>query len=244
MGGNQHAATRARMVGYIRVSTEEQNLGPDAQRASLERWAMNRGLEIAGMFEDRGVSGATALDRRPGLLAAIESVRASGAKFLVAAKRDRFARDVILAAQLERLTARHGAQLISADGVGEGESPEAELMRRMVDAFASYERALIRCRTRAALAAKGAKGLRTNSTAPYGWRFEGDRLEPDATEQRLLARLLVLAESGRSMRQLAKALTAEGFVPRGRRWHPNSIRRILRASRGNGDLDPPGGSRR
>jgi DNA invertase Pin-like site-specific DNA recombinase len=138
MGGNQHAATRARMVGYIRVSTEEQNLGPDAQRASLERWAMNRGLEIAGMFEDRGVSGATALDRRPGLLAAIESVRASGAKFLVAAKRDRFARDVILAAQLERLTARHGAQLISADGVGEGESPEAELMRRMVDAFASY----------------------------------------------------------------------------------------------------------
>ena len=65
MGGSQHVATCARMVGYIHVSTEEQHLGPDAQRASLERWAVSRNLEIAGMFEDRGVSGATALDRRP-----------------------------------------------------------------------------------------------------------------------------------------------------------------------------------
>jgi len=75
----------ARAVGYIRVSIKDQTLGPDAQRAALERWASARSVELVGVFEDRGVSGATALDRRPGLPSssrspalAFDSVRRAG----------------------------------------------------------------------------------------------------------------------------------------------------------------------
>lgn len=38
----------------------------------------------------------------------------------------------------------------TADGAGNGEGPEAALMRTLLDTFAAYERALIRARTRAA----------------------------------------------------------------------------------------------
>lgn len=145
-------------VGYVRVSTEEQVLGPDAQRAALEQWAVARRVELVAVFEDRGVSGATPLDRRPGLLAALECMAQSRAGWLVAAKRDRFARDVIIAAQLERLVGRDGGQLVSADGAGDGDTPEATLMRRIIDCMSEYERCLIRGRTKAALATKRAKG--------------------------------------------------------------------------------------
>lgn len=230
MGGRKCVRPRSNTsaVGYIRVSTEEQTLGPEAQRVALERWAEARGLQLVAVHEDRGVSGAAPLDRRPGLLAALESLEIHDAAFLVAAKRDRLARDVVIAAQLERLVERQGAQLVSADGAGEGDSPEAALMRRLIDAIASYERDLIRGRTRAALAIKRAKGLKFGSTAPLGFRFDGDRLELEPDEQRAISRIRELCGAGRSFRKIAAVLTVEGFRPRGRRWHPNSIRRVVR----------------
>ncbi len=217
-------------VGYVRVSTEEQVLGPDAQRAALEQWAVARHVELVAVFEDRGVSGATPLDRRPGLLAALECMAQTRAGWLVAAKRDRFARDVIISAQLERLVSRDGSRLVSADGAGEGDSPEATLLRRILDSMAEYERCLIRGRTKAALATKRAKGLKFGSTAPFGWLFNGELIERDDDEQRAVARIQQLAAEGKSFRRIATALMIEGYPPRGRRWHPNSIRRILRAN--------------
>lgn len=217
-------------VGYIRVSTEEQLLGPEAQRVALRRWAEARGLQLIAVHEDRGVSGAAPLDRRPGLLAALDSLEVHEAAYLVAAKRDRFARDVIIAVQLERLVERRGVQLVTADGAGDGDTPEAVLLRRICDAVAEHERAIIRARTRAALAIKRARGEKFGSTAPYGWRIVGDRLDRDPAEQVTVRRALELGAAGLSLRQIARILTAEGHTPRGRRWHPNSVRRILHAA--------------
>lgn len=240
MGGRNCVRRRSNTsaVGYIRVSTEEQTLGPEAQRVALVRWAEVRGLQLVAVHEDRGVSGAAPLDRQPGLLAALTSLETHAASYLVAAKRDRLARDVMIAVQLERLVERQGAQLVSADGAGEGDSPEAALMRRLVDAMSCYERDLIRGRTRAALAIKRARGLKVGSTAPYGCRFDGDRVEVDPDEQRAIARMRELSAAGRSLRQVAAVLTAEGFRPRGLRWHPNSILRILRRAESRDSSEP------
>src|SRR5262249_29181206 len=51
-----------------------------------------------------------------------------------------------------------GAKVITADGVAVEDTPEGQLLRGMLDLFAQYERALIRARTRAALAVKRSKG--------------------------------------------------------------------------------------
>ena len=139
MGGSRRRGhevrSHARAVGYIRVSTEDQTLGLDAQRAALERWASARSVELVGVFEDHGVSGATALDRRPGLLAALDCMAEHRAGLLVAAKRDRFARDVILAAQLEHLVERVGRVTVTG-AVGRHEfRSEATMLRRILDVF-------------------------------------------------------------------------------------------------------------
>ena len=77
------------------------------------------------MFADHGVGGAEGLDKRIGLGAALAALRQKRAGVLLVAKRDRLARDPILAAMLERQVEREGSVVRAADGAGNGEGPEA-----------------------------------------------------------------------------------------------------------------------
>ncbi len=223
-------ADPTKAVAYLRASTERQDLSPDAQRAAISRWAEAHGVVVVATHADLGVSGGAPLEDRPALLAALEAVRVNHAGVLVVAKRDRLARDVLTAALVERLCEREGARVLTADGTGNGDGPEAALMRTLLDAFAAYERALIRSRTRAALAVKKARGERVGGV-PYGWRVgEGKRLVPDGPEADAVALARRLRREGNSLREIGAALDAAGHVPRtARRWHVAVIARIVAA---------------
>ena len=175
--GRQKAGNASLAVAVLRTSTEDQNLGPEAQRASIERWAASNGVSVVTWHEDR-LSGATPAEQRPGLMAALAALRAHGAGLLVAAKRDRIARDVVVAATVEQLARDAGARVVTADGVTVEDTPEGRLMRTLMDAFAEYERALIRARTKAALAVKRTRQERVSGRAPVGFRFEENRWFP------------------------------------------------------------------
>lgn len=216
-----------RAVAYLRVSTEEQQLGPEAQRAAIARWAAGAGVEVVEVFEDR-MSGSLGASERPGLLQALGALRRHSAGVLVVARRDRLARDVLLVAQVEQLVAKAGARILSADGVGAGDGPEAALMRRMIDGFAEYERALIRLRTRQALDVRRRRGERYSGHAPIGQQLDAGRLAPLGHELAALARALLLRETGASQEMIARRLTAEGHPSRGGRWHRTTVARMLR----------------
>jgi site-specific DNA recombinase len=213
-------------VAYLRVSTEDQNLGPEAQRAAIQRWAAAQHVTVLEVHEDR-LSGATAVEDRPGLLAALDALKRHGAGVLVAAKRDRLAREVVVAATIERLALDAGARVVTADGVAAEDTPEGQLMRGLLDLFAAYERAVIRARTKAALAAKRARGERVSRRAPLGFRFESGRLVSDAGECAILARVATLRENGLSFKRVVDILNAEGLRCRGGRWHVTTLARAL-----------------
>jgi site-specific DNA recombinase len=209
-------------VAYLRVSTEDQALGPEAQRAAIERWAQAQGVTVASWHVDQGVSGATPVEDRPALLDALAAVQ-QGAGILVAAKRDRIARDVVIAATVETMSREAGARVVTADGVSAEDTPEGMLMRTLMDAFAQYERALIRARTKAALAVKKARGERVGSV-PFGFRAEGTVLVQDPQAQREISVVRGLRANGNSFRAIVAAMT----VATGRTWHLAQVQRILR----------------
>ena len=212
-------------VAYIRVSTEDQHLGPDAQRAALAAWAERAGVVIVATFEDRGVSGGAAIDRRPGLLAAVAALAEHGAGILAVAKRDRLARDSMIAAMAERLAERAGARIVSAAGEGEGDDPASKLMRTMIDAFAEYERALIKARTRAALAVKKARGER------LGVAGGRNKLGADAAEREILAAVAELRAAGMPIRAIAAELARLGHRTRkGGCIAPTQVARLCKAA--------------
>jgi DNA invertase Pin-like site-specific DNA recombinase len=205
-------------VAYLRVSTDEQNLGPEAQLAAIRAYCAARGLELVAVHEDR-VSGAAPLDERMGLMSALQDVEQGRAVVVVAAKRDRIARDTMLAALVEREVERLGGTLVTADGAGEGAGPESVLMRRILDAFAEYERAMIRARTRAALQVKKAQGIKLGRPA-YG-RTDDERA--------LVARVAQLREQGLTLAAVVEQLTVEGH--RARNGAPLSLSTVHRITR-------------
>jgi DNA invertase Pin-like site-specific DNA recombinase len=212
------------VVGYVRVSTDDQTLSVEAQRARLTAWCVERHLSMVAVYEDIGVSGGAPLDKRPGLMAAIETL--SPGMALVAVKRDRLARDTMNAAMIERLAERVGAKVLTCDGCGEGDSPEAMLMRSMIDAFAQYERLLIKARTKAALAVKRAKGEKLGGRVPYGLQLasDGTTLEPHAAEQAVIALARTLHQAGLSTRAIATRLAEQGMLSRaGTVFAPSAI---------------------
>lgn len=215
-------------IGYVRVSTEEQSLGPEAQRAAIERWAGSRGVRLAAVFEDHGISGGAPAEKRPGLLAALAALREHGAGLLVAAKRDRIARDTVIAAMVEQAAGRAGAALTTADGSSDGAGPEGALMRGIVDVFAAYERGVIKSRTRAALAVKRSRSERTGQVA-YGYTLAADgvHVEENPAEQAIIAEVRALRAAGLTLRAVVAECERRGLLSRaGRPFALTQIARI------------------
>ena len=218
-----------RAIGLLRVSTADQGesgLGLAAQRAAVEAAANRLGLELVSVHEEVA-SGAAPLEKRTGLMAALGEL--GRGDVLLTAKRDRVARDPIILAMVERLAQRAGARLISAAGEGTGDDdPTSVLMRRIVDAFAEYERLVIGARTKAALRAKRAQGLVTG-TAPYGFRADAEgRLQRAPREQKVIAAVLKAKADGLSERRIMALLHAKGFRSRkGGKLYRGQIRSIL-----------------
>jgi DNA invertase Pin-like site-specific DNA recombinase len=202
-------------VGYLRVSTDDQRLGPEAQRDAIQAWADREGIYVVAWHADQGVSGGSDLVDRPALVAALAELRTSRAGVLAVAKRDRLARDVYVASTIERAVAQCGARVASADGTANGDNPADQFMRSILDAAAAYERGLIRARTKAALAVKRARGERVGAV-PYGCRLaeDGKAFTPDTSEQAAIAAARALRVDGWSYRRIRLELAARGMCGR------------------------------
>lgn len=218
-------------VAYVRVSTEEQQLGPKAQEDAIRAWAEKRGVSVVAWHVDQGVSGGAELGERPGLMAALDALRDERAGLLVVAKRDRLARDVLKAGAIEAAAVARGACVVSADGAADGSDPMAVAMRQLLDVFSQLERGMIRERTRAALQAKRNRGELTGKPR-LGTRLasDGRTLEPHATECRAIERAQELRGAGLSLRSISAQLAAESFLSRAAKpYCPRSVALMLRA---------------
>src|SRR5262245_37686887 len=108
-----------KVIGYIRVSTEEQaNQGQslDAQRAKIEAYAKLYDLDLVVMIEDVGQSAKTM--NRAGLQKALAMLRRREAEGVIIAKLDRLTRSVADWQLLidEFFGERSGRQLFSVSG--------------------------------------------------------------------------------------------------------------------------------
>jgi DNA invertase Pin-like site-specific DNA recombinase len=217
-----------KFVFYLRVSTDQQNLGIEVQRDICLKYISNQKEKNYIEFVDDGFSGSLELDKRPGLLASISILEKDD--ILLVAKRDRLGRDPIVNAMIERAVTRKKAKLISASGdVREDNDPSSILMRRMIDAFAEYERLIIGARTKAALQIKKKKNERVGHI-PFGYKLSEDliHLESNEFEKETLEKLIELRKKKLSYRKIAEIMNNQNVYNRKNlQWNHVSIHRIL-----------------
>jgi DNA invertase Pin-like site-specific DNA recombinase len=197
------------IVAYIRVSTSQQGrsgLGMEAQRDALVRFAKETGIEIEAEFvEVETGKGSDALDRRPQLAAALAKARALKCSLAVA-KLDRLSRDVHF---ISGLMAHRVPFVVSELG-----SDVDPFLLHLYAALAEKERALISGRTKSALAAAKAKGIKLgnpNIEAARDNAVATIKAKADRAAGNVLPIIAEIQKSGAStLRAVADALNARG----------------------------------
>ena len=215
-------------IAYLRVSTDQQADSGAGLDAQFDACLKSAGA-LAGVYRDEGVSGSTGLEKRPALLEAIGALKKGDV--LMVAKRDRLGRDPLVVAMIESAVQRKGARIQSAAGEGtDSDSPADVLMRRMIDAFAEYERLIIGARTKAALQSKKTRGERVGHI-PFGFRLAADgvHLIEDPAEQETIRKVEELRAGGMSLRQIAAHLNENGITKReGTPWNHVNLHGICK----------------
>lgn len=220
-----------RIIGYIRVSTEyqaESKHGLDAQLFAIQKYAQHTNIPLMEIFRDEALSGSLSLEKRPGMLSAINTL--TRGDLLVVAKRDRLGRDALVMAMIEAAVKRKGAKIISLAGEGtENDDPTGMLMRRMIDAFSEYERLIIGIRVSAALQAKKTKNERVGHI-PYGYQLnqDGVHLEVNYLEKSRLDAMINMRNKGASIRQIANAMNIlTEYNRENKPWNHMSVMRVV-----------------
>lgn len=227
-----HASRRA--IAYRRVSTGDQvtsGLGLEAQTRAIDEHAKRHGLLVVERFSDEGVSGGRPLTDRPQLLAAIQAL--GDGDTLLVARLDRLSRgEALEQAVIDELVERRGARIISCSGEGTaGDSPTDTFVRHLLRLVARFGRDLIRARTKAALAAKKARGERVGAL-PYGQTDD---------ERRVLNLIRTQRAGGASLKEAADALNAHGLTTRrGTPWRPQYVASLLKTASGAARPVPSG----
>ncbi len=205
-----------RVIGYLRVSTEEQalsGLGLADQRAVVAFEADRRGWLDVEFVTDDGYSAKNL--SRPGIADALEQLRRGEASVLVVSKLDRLSRSLLDFATLMDQAKREGWELVVLDLAIDTTVPSGQLMANVMAAFAEYERQLIGARTSAAL----------QQLKAHGARLGRPRQMSDAVTNRIVNS----RSSGTTLAAIASELNSEG-VPTargGKAWYPSTVKAVL-----------------
>jgi DNA invertase Pin-like site-specific DNA recombinase len=179
----------------------------DAQQQALARFAEAEGYNLIQTFEEVETGkGANALERRPQLAAALRVAKKRKAPIIVA-KVDRLSRDVHFISGLMT----HRTPFIVAE-LGADCDP---FMLHINAALAEKERALISQRTKAALAAKKAQGVKLGGLNAKGIANRNEAMERAEQLRPVLADL-----AGLSQGKMASELNSRGIpAPAGGTWY-------------------------
>jgi DNA invertase Pin-like site-specific DNA recombinase len=213
---------RGTFVSYLRVSTKRQGesgLGLEAQRAAVDAWLNGGNWQLVA--EHVEIESGKRDDNRPALAAAIAACRAFNAK-LVIAKLDRLSRDAHFLLGLEKA----GIEFVATD------MPHANRLTVGIMALvAEQEREAISQRTKAALAAAKARGVRLGN--PKGTKVKNYAVGCARGVETITANAQTFAErlrpvlvelAGLSANAAAQELERRGYATaRGGKWTAGAV---------------------
>lgn len=210
-------------ISYTRVSTAKQGIGLDAQETIISNYVQQHGGQIVARFEEKE-SGKETINR-PELQNAINLAHSTGA-VLVVAKLDRLSRNIVDVFTLKRDT-KLRFEVCDIDA--------SDTMTLGIFAtLAQKEREMISRRTKEALAAKKAQGVKLGSPIAAETMRKVNHLGAEARKQKAnenehnrRAYAAIQFMSG-TLAEKAAHLNENGFVTRnGKEFKPMQVKRLI-----------------
>lgn len=225
---------------YARYSSDLQDKRSiDGQLADCRARCEREGWTVIGEYHDAAISGAKGIgpNARPGFNALLDAVRAGKVDQIVADSTSRIARNERDSLEVRDLLGDHDVRLFTlADGVVEGLTAsikaaiDAQQRRDIAHNIRRGQRTSV---DQGRAPAGKAYGYRlANRIAENGELIRGLR-EIDEDQAEIVRRIFREIAAGRSSRQVAEGLNADGFKgPRGGPWSGNTITGDLKRANG------------
>lgn len=207
-----------RVIGYVRVSTDEQGvsgLGLAAQREAIIAECARRGWILVDIVEDIASGKSMHRDGMTRVLAMLDAHEVDG---LIAAKVDRVSRSVLDFASLLDRAKRARWTLTLLDLAVDTSTASGELMANITAVLAQHERRMISERTKAALAVKKADGVTLG--------------RPQTLSDDVVRSIITAYAAGKGLSAIARQLM-EDKVPTARggaTWHASTVQAVLKSS--------------
>lgn len=186
----------------------------DAQLAAIRAEVARRGWTWVNICTDAGISGKS-VKGRPALAEALDAVTTGAADVLLVSKLDRLSRKLADSVEILARAQSEGWNLVALDLGIDLSTPNGELAAHLIASVAQHEARLIGERTRAALDAKRAKGIRLGRPVT---------LPADVRE-----RIAAERAAGATMRAIAVSLN-RGGIPTARGgsdWRSGTVAAVL-----------------
>jgi DNA invertase Pin-like site-specific DNA recombinase len=187
------ADTPLRIIGYVRVSTDKQDISPEVQIQELQAEAARMAYNLTIVRED--AASAATVSKRPLMVQALADLKAGKYHGLMVSKLDRLSRNMEDGTRLLADSQRQGWRIICLDLGVDTATIMGAGMYNMALNFAEIERKFIGKRTKDAMA-------KLKETKHVG--------RPRALSADTIAQVVRLRESGLTMKAVADQLNADG----------------------------------
>ena len=217
-----------KVVGYVRVSTEEQaksGLGRDAQIKKIKAYCDLYDLELIDIIIDNGVSGKTL--KREGLNKIIKLIDENTIDGVVVAKLDRLTRSVSdMGFLLNKIFKKH--ELFSVSENVDTRTASGRLVLNVLVSVAQWERETIVERTKDALRAKRERGEKTGGDVQFGYDVLNGKLISNEKEQKIIKYIKRLRKDGYGYKRIANMLNNKGLkTKKGKSFSHMQVKRII-----------------
>lgn len=206
-----------RVVGYVRVSTEDQALGLSlgSQTVRIGDEVAARGWELVRVEEDHASGKST---NRPAFQRVLDGLAAREYDALMFGRLDRLSRSIMDFCLIVDRAHRQGWAIVSLEPAIDMTSPFGRTFAQLMVVFAEFERAMIGERQKESIAARKRAGTYKSPPVLMGAEVE--------------ERILHLASEGFGARRIARQLGLEGYKPpRAAVWQPSTVQVALRRLR-------------
>jgi site-specific DNA recombinase len=226
-----------RVIGYIRVSTEEQastGVSLDVQEEKIRAYCKAKDWELIDVISDPGISAKNL--KRPGIqsmLTLLPKKVSRGFDAIIVMKLDRLTRSVRDLSLLNDEFKKHGVTFVSIGESVDTSTAAGELFHNIVMSISQWERKAISERTKVAMQHKKHMGQRVG-TIPYGYELSNDgyQLIPIEKEQLIIDSIKRYRFSGWSLFKIADTFNRIGVKSKtGKKWYASTVRSVLEHTR-------------
>ena len=217
-------------IGYIRVSTDQQENSVITQKEMISSYSKLKGIEIDDYFVDLGISGKNTIKREK-YLELMELVKSGKVTTIITTSLSRWSRNTLDLLKSVEILKKHKVDFQVIKEQVSLNTPMGEFFVSILGSIYTLERQLTSERTKDVINNKKKSG-KVYSRVPFGFEKDGDDLVENSYEQKVLRKMMRLRTKGNSYLSISRFLNRNNHTTKtGKKFTKDNVRILLKTDR-------------